>query len=118
LRPLEGVQWREGGHRREIQYLHGVAAVSDRASTIHTHAPGAMVRMLEEVRPDLVFADHGLAGAAIQAGIEAVSIADINDPALVVAKHQGRTDVVVVMDDNVRPEDYWPCYQAIASQFD
>jgi Phosphatase len=118
LRPLEGVHWREDGRRREIRYLHGVGALSDRASAIHTHRPDAMERMLEEVRPGLVFADHGFAGAAIEAGLETVSIADINDPALVVAKRQGRTGVVVVMDDNVRPEDYWPCYQAIAAQFD
>jgi hypothetical protein len=76
-----------------------------------------MQRMLEEERPDLVYADHGFAGAAIEAGIETISIADINDPALVVAKAQGRTDIVVVMDDNVRPDDYWPCFQAIAAQF-
>jgi histidinol phosphate phosphatase hisN-like protein len=118
LRPLEAVPWREDGKRREIRYLHGIAVLNDRASSIHTHRPDAMERMLEEVRPDLVFADHGFAGAAIEAGVETVSIADINDPALVVAKHQGRTEVVVVMDDNVRPEDYWPCFQAIASQFD
>jgi hypothetical protein len=35
----------------------------------------------------------------------------------VVAKAQGRTETVIVMDDNVRPDDYWPCFQAIASQF-
>jgi Phosphatase len=118
LRPLQGVHWREEGRRREIHYLHGVAVLNDRASSIHTHRPDAMERMLEEVRPDLVFADHGFAGAAIEAGVETVSIADINDPALVVAKYQGRTEAVIVMDDNVRPEDYWPCFQAISSRFD
>ena len=39
------------------------------------------------------------------------------DPAPVVAKHQGRTELVIVMDDNVEPDAYWPCFQAIASQF-
>jgi hypothetical protein len=72
-----------------------------------------MARMLAEVRPDLVFADHGFAGAAIEAGIETLSIADVNDPALLVARAQGRTDTVIVMDDNVQPDAYWPCYQAI-----
>jgi hypothetical protein len=117
LRPAEGLQWRELGRRREIRYFHGVAMLSDRASTLHTHAPGSMQAMLQEVRPDLVFADHGFAGAAIEAGIDTLSIADVNDPALVVAKWQGRTDTVVVMDDNVRPETYWPCFQAIAEAF-
>jgi hypothetical protein len=41
----------------------------------------------------------------------------VNDPALIVAKAQGRTEVVVVMDDNVRPTDYWPCFQVVASRF-
>jgi hypothetical protein len=75
-----------------------------------------MHRMLQEARPDLVFADHGFAGAAIEEGIDTVSIADVNDPALLVARHQGRARSVIVMDDNVQPEAYWPCYQAIASR--
>ena len=83
----------------------------------HTHRPDAMERMLAEVTPDLVVADHGFAGAAIQAKVPTVSIADVNDPALLVAQAQGRTDVVVVMDDHVAPDAYWPCFQAIAAAF-
>jgi hypothetical protein len=33
-----------------------------------------------------------------------------------VAKALGRTEAVIVMDDNVRPESYWPCFQAIAAR--
>jgi hypothetical protein len=44
-------------------------------------------------------------------------VSDVNDPALLVAKAQGRTEVVVVMDDHVAPQDYWPCFQAAASAF-
>jgi hypothetical protein len=117
LRPMNGVEWREEGRHREIRYFRGVAVFTDRGSTLHTHSPEPMQRMLLDVRPDLVFADHGFAGAAIEAGIETISIADVNDPAPVVARHQGRTGIVIVMDDNVQPEDYWPCFQAIASQF-
>ena len=73
--------------------------------------------MLEDIRPDLVFGDHGFAGAAIDDGIETISVADVNDPAPVVAKWQGRTEMVIVMDDNVQPEAYWPCFQAIATGF-
>jgi hypothetical protein len=72
--------------------------------------------MLEEDRPDLVVADHGFAGAAIEASVETLSIADVNDPALIVAKAQGRTEVVVVLDDHVPPEAYWPCFQAVATR--
>lgn len=117
LRPLKDAEWEERGRRRRVRYLHGVAVLSDGAGTLHTHRPDAMRRMLARARPDLVFADHGFAGAAIEAGVETISIADVNDPALVVAKHQGRTEVVIVMDDNVAPEDYWPCFQAMAAAF-
>jgi hypothetical protein len=117
LRPLSGHQWKELGRHREIRYLQGVAVLTDRGSTKHTHAPVPMEWMLREVQADLVFADHGFAGAAIEAGAETISIADVNDPAPVVAKHLGMTDLVIVMDDNVQPEDYWPCFQAIAARF-
>ena len=117
LRPLEGYTWERDGHRRQIRYFQGVAMLTDRASALHTHEPEAMERMLEEATPDLVFADHGFAGAAIEAGIDTVSIADINDPALVVAWSQGRAGPVIVMDDNVQPEDYWPCFQVFAAGF-
>ena len=77
-----------------------------------------MRTMLTEATPDLVIADHGFAGAAIAAGIETVSIADVNDPALLVAQAKGLTDTVLVMDDHVDPTAYWPCFQAIAARFD
>jgi Phosphatase len=121
LRPLEGLTWRHVDRRdderkRQIRYLEGVAVLTDRASSVHTHSPEAMEMMLEESPPDLVFADHGFAGAAMEAGIDTVAIADINDPALMVAWKQGRGGPVVVMDDNVQPEAYWPCFQVIASR--
>jgi Phosphatase len=118
IRPLDGFMWHDDqGRRRQIRYFAGVAILTDRASTLHTHSSDAMERMLQEMTPDLVFADHGFAGAAIEAGVETVSIADVNDPALVVARAQGRSGPVVVMDDNVQPESYWPCFQVIASRF-
>ncbi|HWC32734.1 MAG TPA: phosphatase, partial [Actinomycetota bacterium] len=122
LRPLEGFTWEDddGGRRRrrQIRYFRGVAVLTDRASSLHTHSPDPMERMLEEADPDLVLADHGFAGAAIEAGIDTVSVADVNDPALVVARAQGRAGPVIVMDDNVQPETYWPVLQVIVSRFD
>src|SRR3954451_19586093 len=119
LRPADGTRWEEP-HRRqkhhEIRYVNNVAVLTDRASARHTHSPRPMRTMLEEAHPDLVVADHGFAGAAIEAGVDTVSVADVNDPALIVAKAQRRTDVVVVMDDNVSPEAYWPCFQAICER--
>jgi len=118
IRPADGARWREPGLHRtwRIRYLDHVAILTDRASARHTHAPDAMHRILAEARPDLVFADHGFAGAAIEAGIETIGIADVNDPALVVARALGRTRTVIVMDDNVAPDAYWPCFQAIAAR--
>ena len=119
LRLANGERWRDPhlAHDWFVDHWGGVAMLTDGREPRHTHRPDAMRRMLDEERPDLVVADHGFAGAAIEAGVETLSIADVNDPALIVAKAQGRTDVVVVMDDHVEPDAYWPCFQAIASRF-
>lgn len=118
LKPSEGIRWREAErhHVWQVRYLNGVAMLTDKISARHTHSGEPMRRMLADEVPDLVFADHGFAGAAIEAGVETMSIADVNDPALVVAKAQGRTRTVIVMDDNVQPDGYWPCFQAIVSR--
>jgi len=123
LRAANGERWREPHlpHDWLIDHWGNVAVLTDAREPRHTHRPDAMERMLADVRPDrvpdLVVADHGFAGAAIEAGVETLSIADVNDPALIVAKAQQRTDVVMVMDDHVEPDAYWPCFQAIASRF-
>lgn len=117
MTPADGFSWREMGLRREISYRDNVARYCDRSSPLHTHSPTPMEHILAAGTPDLVFADHGFAGAAIQAGLETISIADVNDPAPVVAAELGRTEVVIVMDDNVDPDAYWPCFQAIAARF-
>jgi hypothetical protein len=118
IEPADGETWHDADrtHPWQIRYLDGVAMLTDEASARHTHAGDAMDRMLDDAPPDLVFADHGFAGAAIERGVDAVSIADVNDPALLVAQAQGRTRTVIVMDDNVAPQAYWPCFQAIAAR--
>ncbi len=117
LTPMEGARASDLIHIGEIQYVDEVGVFSTMGGPIHTHGPEPMERMLEEAEPDLVFADHGFAGAAIQAGVETIAIADVNDPAPIVAKAQGRTNLVIVMDDGRRRKDYWPAYQAIAAAF-
>lgn len=111
-----GLRWREDGraHDWTIEHWGGVAMQTDGHAPRHTHWPDAMERMLSAGLPDLVVADHGFAGAAIEAGVETLSFADVNDPALLVAKAQGRTEVVVVLDDHVPPANYWPCFQELA----
>jgi Phosphatase len=117
IRPAEGEKWRDEGHHHwwQIRYLGYLAVLTDKASARHTHSGEPMRRMLDDAVPHVVFADHGFAGTAIEHGVDTVSIADVNDPALILAKGQGRTDVVIVMDDNVQPDTYWPCFQAIVS---
>ncbi len=119
VKPAEGENWRDPDldHDWFVGYLSGVGMLTDGRVPRHTHRPDGMHTMLAHDIPDLVLADHGFAGAAIEAGIETVCVADVNDPALIVAKAQGRTDIVVVMDDHVEPDAYWPCFQAAASAF-
>lgn len=113
----EGIRWRE--HRLDHDWFvdrwDGVAMLTDGREPRHTHRPDAMERILAASRPDLVFADHGFAGAAIEAGVETISIADVNDPALLVARAQGRTEHVLVFDDHVRPDDYWPVFLGLTA---
>lgn len=118
--PAHGQRWRDPGlaHDWIVDHWGGVGMLTDGREPRHTHRPQSMERMLAEQVPELVVADHGFAGAAIEAGVETLSIADVNDPALLVAQDQGRTDHVLVMDDHVDPAAYWPCFQAIASRFD
>ena len=117
VRAAHGVHWRDAhlDHDWFIDHWDGVAMLTDGREPRHTHWPTAVQRMLEHVTPDLVVADHGFAGAAIDAGVETISIADVNDPALLVAKSLGRTEHVIVMDDHVDPAAYWPCFQVIVA---
>jgi hypothetical protein len=114
--------------RREVRYVGGVAMLAHRGELKHTHSPRAMRAMLEQLdaqgdpaaRPALVVADHGWAGAAGQAGIDAVGFADCNDPALFVAEAERKVLVSVPLDDNVAPHLYAPltAYLLAAARLD
>jgi hypothetical protein len=65
----------------------------------------------EEPWPDIVLGDHGYAGAALERGIPAVAVMDINDPALAVAHGEGKDVVVIPMDDNRAPRLYKPVWK-------
>jgi hypothetical protein len=120
ITPAGGARWRERrlDHDWEVVYWDGVAMLSDTREPRHTHWPFAMHRILEAEVPDLVVADHGFAGAAIEDRVETISIADVNDPALLVAKAQGRTEHVLVFDDHVDPNAYWPVFVALTDGVD
>jgi hypothetical protein len=115
--PAGGARWREPrlDHDWEVTYWDRVAMLSDTREPRHTHWPYAMHRILDAERPDLVFADHGFAGAAVEAGVDTIAIADVNDPALLVAQDQGRLEHVLVFDDHVDPNDYWPVFLALVT---
>ena len=98
-----------------LRYIGGVAIAAERGMALwHTHSPDGMRAMLAELEsqgeapPDLVVAGHGFAGAAAAAGLDVVSFADSNDPALFIGEAEGRVSVTVPIDDNVQPNLYGP----------
>ncbi|HEX6254443.1 MAG TPA: phosphatase [Euzebyales bacterium] len=118
LSPLddEWVDWDRTGRQLGIRFLDGVACVYDGGSLRHTHRSvfmEAMLGALDVGTVDLVVGDHGMAGAAIAAGVPALSIADVNDPALPVAQVRGRTDGVLPIDDNLAPAKFVPVTAAM-----
>lgn len=99
-----------------IAYVDGAGALFYDGSVRHTHLAEFMEAMLDDVGdalPDLVVADHGFAGAAIEAGIATLSIADVNDPALPLAQARGRTEGVLLIDDGLRTELFAPVTEAM-----
>lgn len=113
-----GVRWPEPrlDHEWVVDHWDGVVVLTDGTEPRHTHWPYAMHRVLDAGPVDLVVADHGFAGAAIEAGVDTISIADVNDPALLVAQAQGRTEHVLVFDDHVEPDAYWPVFLALVAR--
>ena len=103
-----------GGRARHVRAIAGVHVLASGGELLHTHAPEPGRALLDELRsagaapPDLVVADHGWAGAAAEAGIDTLALADCNDPALFVAEAEGKPVVTVPLDDNVRPQLYDP----------
>ena len=98
------------GRPRHVRWINGVAVLASGGELMHTHRPEPMQALLSSLDdpPDLVFADHGWAGAAAEAGIETLAYADCNDPALFVAEEEGKPLVTVPLDDNVPPHLYDP----------
>lgn len=105
------------GRKQAIRFIDGVACAHDGASLLHTHRSLYMEAMLDELggadAVDMVIADHGMAGAAIERGVPTLSIADVNDPALPLAQFRGRTDAVLPIDDNLAPRLFVPVTQAM-----
>lgn len=118
LAPLDNSWLATGPHRRGIRFLGAVACAWTGGDLIHTHRSRYMEAMLDTLdaegrRPDLVLGDHGMAGAAVEQGIDTLAIADVNDPALFVAQARGRTEHVMPIDDNLAPRLFEPVTAAI-----
>jgi hypothetical protein len=85
-----------------VDSVNSVAFLSDTCAALHTHDSRPMELMLDEAPklPDLVVADHGFAGEAINREIPTVAVMDTNDPGLAIAKSLGANVVLVPMNDN------------------
>jgi hypothetical protein len=96
------MQGEDRDHVRVVDSVNSVAFLSDTCAALHTHDSEPMALMLDdaEQQPDLVVADHGFAGEAINRGIPTVAVMDTNDPGLAVAKTLGANVVLVPMNDN------------------
>ena len=94
----------------DVYDIGGVHAYRHGGNLLHTHSPHYMRVILAGLddKPDLVVADHGWAGAAAQAGVQAMGFADCNDPGLFVGEEQGSLLVAVPLDDGVAPHLYDP----------
>ena len=102
---------------RYVRAINGVHVLGSGGDLLHTHEPEPMRAVLGALAepPDLVVADHGWAGAAAEAGIETLAMADCNDPALFVAEQEGKPVVTVPLDDNVPPQLYDPLSTYVTS---
>ncbi|AYF74872.1 phosphatase [Nocardia yunnanensis] len=111
-----GATWDDQTHygiqHLTIEYVQGVANLVAPRGAIHTHSAIPIQLALDalhragEPSPDLVVADHGWCGGAAQAGIDAIGLADCNDPALFVGEEIGTVAVAVPLDDGLAPDHY------------
>lgn len=93
-----GVDW-------VLDFVGRVAVTSDTCGVLHGHSTRPMERFLAACPDpvDLVIADHGHAGAAINAGLATIAVMDTNDPALAVAAHLEIDNLVVIPLFDNRP---------------
>lgn len=125
LTPAKGrcidITTRFGVRTYTLDYVRGVALMREseaaRAGSetgAHSHSPLPVRVALESAAaaggplPELVVGDHGWVCGAGQLGIEAIGLADTDDPALFVGEAEGRVSVAVPVDDGVRSDYYRP----------
>lgn len=125
LTPAQGssvdITTRFGLRTYHLDYVRGVALVREPGARAAGGEPGAHTHSPLPVRvalaaaaeaggplPGLVIGDHGWVCGAGQLGVEAIGLADTDDPALFVGQAEGRVSVVVPLDDAVRSDYYRP----------
>ncbi|MGR8009078.1 phosphatase [Streptomyces hypolithicus] len=125
LTPAQGrrvdITTRFGVRTYRLDYVQGVALVREPGAHgpasetgAHSHSPLPVRVALAAAHessgpfPGLVVGDHGWVCGAGQLGIEAIGLADTNDPALFVGEAEGRVSVAVPLDDAVRSHYYRP----------
>ncbi|MFI6939070.1 phosphatase [Streptomyces sp. NPDC050418] len=125
LTPAQGcsvdITTRFGLRTYNLDYVRGVALLREagaegagREPGAHSHSPLPVRTALGAAAaargplPGLVVGDHGWVCGAGQLGIEAIGLADTDDPALFVGEAEGRVSVAVPLDDAVRSDYYRP----------
>ncbi|MEW1718362.1 phosphatase [Streptomyces sp. NPDC093109] len=125
LTPAQGrcidITTRFGVRTCNLDYVRGVALVREPGARsagsdtgAHTHSPLPVRVALDGLAasgdplPKLVVGDHGWVCGAGQLGIEAIGLADTDDPALFVGEAEGRVSVAVPLDDAARAAYYRP----------
>ncbi|WP_189893994.1 phosphatase [Streptomyces xantholiticus] len=121
LTPAQGrcvdITTRFGVRTLSLEYVAGVAVLHEpgaREVGAHSHSPLPVRVALQAAvdaggpLPDLVVGDHGWVCGAGQLGVEAIGLADTDDPALFVGEAEGRVSVAVPLDDAVRSDFYRP----------
>lgn len=87
-----------------LDTVDAVMVVSDRGSLHHTHDFKPWEAWLSKLGtknyPGLAIADHGFAGAAINAGIKTIGLHDVDDPGIPIAAVFGANVIPVPMNDN------------------
>lgn len=121
LTPTQGrcvdITTRFGVRTYRLDHVRGVALLREPGTGgagVHSHSPLPVRVALRaavdagEPLPDLVVGDHGWVCGAGQLGIEAIGLADTDDPALFVGEAEGQVSVAVPLDDAVRSDFYRP----------
>ncbi|MFJ9414945.1 phosphatase [Streptomyces sp. NPDC101227] len=120
---------RFGVRTRSLDYVRGVALMREAGARgapgtggVHTHSPLPIRTALAAAAdaggpvPGLVIGDHGWVCGAGQLGIEAIGLADTDDPALFVGQAEGRVSAVVPLDDAVRSAHYRPLMRYVLNR--